>query len=134
MMSDRSANDNPAGVGMAAHCPNCGEQFQPQSWFCASCGTARTAPIHTRTPQTAPVYTPQGAPGSEAHTGRQRGIAIASVIAVAVAGGVAGAVLWTSQHDKGPIAAQDGPGGRRQAEHGERFVDPLPDLEHAELC
>ena len=94
---------------MAAHCPNCGERFQPQSWFCASCGTARTAPIHTRTPQTAPVYTPQGAPGSEAHTGRQRGIAIASVIAVAVAGGVAGAVLWTSQHDKAPSPPKMGP-------------------------
>jgi len=94
---------------MAAHCPNCGERFQPQSWFCDSCGTARTAPIHTYTPQTAPVCTPQGAPGSEAHTGRQRGIAIASVIAVAVAGGVAGAVLWTSQHDKAPSPPKMGP-------------------------
>jgi S1-C subfamily serine protease len=78
---------------MAAHCSNCGEQFLPQASFCSSCGAARTAPINA--PQ-------EAQPADGAHTGPKHVVAIAAVIALAVVGGAAGAVLWSRQQATTP--------------------------------
>src|SRR5450759_3897823 len=92
-MSYRPADDGSTVHGMGTHCSSCGEPFLPGASFCGSCGAARTAP--TRTPEEA-----QQAPGAPAR--RQRGIAIATVITLALVGGVAGAILWTSQRTTAP--------------------------------
>jgi serine protease Do len=78
---------------MATHCTVCGERFLPQASFCGSCGAPR------RGPGTAPQEA-QHADGDRP-AGR-RGVAIASVIAVALIGGAAGGVLRTRQNTTAP--------------------------------
>jgi serine protease Do len=116
----------PVGAhAFAAHCTKCGGRFPARAGFCGSCGIAQpAAPWAAESPPTrplpsvaptmsgpavtvaaydmpvlaAPIGAPLGTrPADRARAGRKGGVAIASVVALALAGGAAGGFLMTRQ-------------------------------------